>query len=286
MTGGGRFRQGKSWAALMHALRWLGPALPKSVFSHLWFNGPFTVSIAGVRFRMRHCGAQIENELFWRGAFLDERTLTSVMAGRMAGADVFLDVGANSGFYSLLAASLNPASVIIAFEPSDANFKVLSANIAMNGLPIQSFEAAVTSEDGPVVLYDFDEFSYSASLVQGFRPGTVARTVPGLSLDSFAEQHGLWGKRLLLKIDVEGHEEAVLIGAARLKNENVSLIVEMLTADAIHSVSTLLPPDGFSYRHVDERLGKLVEVTALLAANAPVPVGNYLIEPAHRGARP
>jgi FkbM family methyltransferase len=271
-------RSTRPWARLMKCLRWAGPILPASVFSHLWFKGTFDARVGGARFRIRHVGAEIENEIFWRGTFDRERLVTRLIADHVRSFDVFLDVGANSGFYSLLAQAVNPNAFVAAFEPSPANAAVLRDNVALNEFAIECLEAAVTDRSGPVTLFDFPGFSYSASLVEGFRPGTSVRTVQGVTLDDFLELRGLAGKSVLCKIDVEGHELAVLQGAKRLLAAGTTAVVELLSSKAVHEAAAEC---GGNYRfgYVNEETGEVEEVTSRIQQQGPLPAGNYLLQP-------
>lgn len=275
-------RANPSWARLMHRLRVARNLIPERLYRHLWFRGDFSAEVNGVRFRMHHPGSLLENELFWRNNFEGERTAVAAIGDHIDRSEAFLDIGANSGFYSLYAKARKAEIRALAFEPSPANLALLRRNIAMNGIDIETVEAAVTDTDGDVTLYDIEGHSYSASLVEGFRPGTVARTVPGLRLDTIAERHGLLGQRLFIKIDVEGHEESVLAGASRVIAGRPTFLIEILTDEAAQAVSKLLAPDRFSYLFADEASGKMVDCTPDIAARGHVPHGNYLVLPIDR----
>jgi FkbM family methyltransferase len=270
------------WAGLMHSLRVVRKLIPERLYRHLWFHGGFDANIEGARFRMNHPGNVLENQLFWRDNFEGERTAVAAIGAYIDRADTFLDVGANSGFYGLYAKARKPGINVLAFEPSPVNLALLRQNIAMNGFDIETFEAAVTDKDGDVTLYDFDEHSYSASLVEDFRPGTVARTVPGLTLDTIAERYGLLSKKLLIKVDVEGHEAAVLEGANRVIGTDPTFLIEILTDDAATAVSRLLSPSRFSYIFADEASGKTISVTSKVAAGGHTLHGNYFVIPIER----
>ena len=266
----------------MHLLRFARNGIPERVYRHLWFQGAFNAKVNGARFRMHHPGSVLENELFWRDNFEGERTAVAAIGTHIDRAEAFLDVGANTGFYSLYAKARKPVLKVLAFEPSPANLGLLRQNVEMNGFNIQTFEAAVTDKDGDVTLYDFAEHSYSASLVEDFRPGAVARTVQGLTLDTIVESHSLTGKKLLIKVDVEGHEQAVLAGASRLIGTNPTFLIEILTDEAAQAVAQHLPPDRFSYVFADEAAGEMIDLTSKFASGGHAQHGNYFVMPIDR----
>ena len=270
------------WARLMHLLRFSGNRLPERIYRHLWFQGVFNAQVNGASFQMLHPGSVLENQLFWRNNFEGERTVVAAIGEHIDRADAFLDVGANTGFYSLYAKARKPTLDVLAFEPSPVNFGLLRQNIELNGFDIEAFETAVTDKDGEVTLYDFGEHSYSASLVEDFRSGAVPRKVPGETLDTIAEHHRLLGRKLLIKVDVEGHEEAVLAGASRVIGTGPTLMIEILTDVAAKAVAQRLGPDRFSYRFADESSGEMVDLTPKFATGGKVRHGNYFVMPVDR----
>ena len=272
-------RASRPWAGLMHLLRFARWAVPERGYRHLWFQGRFDATVKGTRIAMVHPGSVLENELFWRNNFEGERTAVAAIGEHVDRADVFLDIGANTGFYSLYAKARKPGLEVLAFEPSPVNFELLRQNIELNRFDISTFEAAVTDRDGDVTLYDFAEHSYSASLVEGFREGTVARSVPGFTLDTIAEKYDLLGKKLLIKVDVEGHESAVLAGAAQVIAAGPTLLIEILTGDAAKAVASYMPPDRFSYDYANEASRRIEKVAPAIILGGPAPSGNYFVSP-------
>lgn len=155
-------------------------------------------------------GSELENPVFWRSTFERERGTVEIAAQLVREAEVLIDVGANSGFFSLLAKAAAPGIRVIAIEASPFNFEALSENIAANGFDIVAIEAAATAHDGDVTFHDLPTISYSARVEAHGREGTEERRVPGFTLDIIASENDIAGKRILIKIDVEGHEVAVL----------------------------------------------------------------------------
>jgi len=124
---------------------------------------------------------------------------------------IFVDVGANVGWFTLLGATIvGDEGKVLAFEPEPRNARLLNESIRMNGANnARLFPSAVSDTDGEKIL--------SLSPVPGFhsikRPVGIERlVVPSVKLDSVAEQVGL-ARIDLLKVDVEGAEPEVMIGA-------------------------------------------------------------------------
>ena len=130
--------------------------------------------------------------------------------------DVFVDVGANIGYYVCHALQSNPECRVVAIEPLPANLRYLLRNVKANGWDhrCEIMPIAVSSEPAVVSLFGAGT---GASLVRGWNgaPDSSALLVPANTLsnilaDRFANQ------RCLIMIDVEGHEGAVIAGAQSL----------------------------------------------------------------------
>lgn len=126
---------------------------------------------------------------------------------------VFLDIGANQRLYSLLAARNPRATQVLAFEPVSRTFDLLAQNIAANGLSgrITPVQAAISSQTGEVQINVPVAHSGGASL-EAHLPQSAAmvteriRTIDAKALDALITGAG----EIIVKVDVEGHEEAVL----------------------------------------------------------------------------
>jgi FkbM family methyltransferase len=142
-----------------------------------------------------------------------------------------LDVGGNIGLYALLAARLvGPTGRVHTFEPEVQNAGRLRTNLALNGFDnVEVFESAVYSEQGFVALNVFESrYNSWHSLGRPNLPDpdhaartiepTQTRDVPAVTLDAHCEELGI-SRVDLLKIDVEGAEVDVLLGAERILGE-------------------------------------------------------------------
>ena len=150
------------------------------------------------------------------------------------------DVGANIGWFSLLAARrAGPGGRVVAFEPVAANVAYLEANARTNGLRnIVTVPAAVADHDGTAA------FELASSLQGKLSDGGQA-SVPVVTLDSWLAAHDGWPPHVV-KIDVEGAEERVLRGMRDiLPTARPSLIIELHGTNSV--VADLL--DDVGYRH-------------------------------------
>src|SRR5262249_6851187 len=81
--------------------------------------------------------------------------------------DCFLDVGANTGFYSIMFALKSMTKRIIAFEPDPGNFARLTANIALNNFAerIEAVPVALGDDNGEVTLYEGAKYNRGESTI-------------------------------------------------------------------------------------------------------------------------
>ena len=171
-------------------------------------------------------------QLFWRGMNYYEPFTRTVLEGLTASRDVFIDVGANAGLFSLVAAKLNPALRAISFEPNPRMFELLSRNKRLNALSNLTVEQiALSNRDGEGRLF-LNGSDMSASLTpdfqSSFNPVTGSVSVRTTTLDKYLEEHAVEGS-LVLKVDVEGHEREFLDGAQwTLETRKPDMIMEVL----------------------------------------------------------
>jgi FkbM family methyltransferase len=158
------------------------------------------------------------SQMIHRGDFeLDEQCFvrTFLRAG-----DIVVDVGANLGLFTALAAfTVGAAGRVYAFEPNPERLRSLNRNVARNGLTnVVSSGVALSDQQGRagfnVVLDGWDAYSSLGAAEPGRSTRRVSVEVD--TLDDVCDKAGIGLDRLrLVKIDVEGWEEFVLRGARR-----------------------------------------------------------------------
>lgn len=152
--------------------------------------------------------------------------------------DVFFDIGANTGLYSLYAALRHPRLRVVAFEPEYANLHLLRDNIIENRLAerVGVYALALSDRSGVSRLHIQDLAPGSALHTES--EATLDRTLAGrpvvwregictLTLDAFCDHTAL--KPQAIKLDVDGTEPRILAGGARtLRSPRLrSLMIEM-----------------------------------------------------------
>ncbi len=197
----------------------------------------------------------IGRQLFWKGERWWEYETTALFARLARRAALSLDIGANTGFYTLLAAAANPDGRVIAFEPVPRLRERLHQNVALNGWDHRCAvrAEAVSAEPGRTQLHVPDQaVPTSASLdPAGYRGlkgqlidvdiTTVDRAVPE---DQRVD---------LIKIDVEGFEHTVLAGAERvLVRDRPIIVLEVNPGGPAREIQALLTPRGYRFHHLLE----------------------------------
>ena len=135
--------------------------------------------------------------------------------------DYFLDVGANTGFYSIMFAIKNLAEQIVAFEPDPGNYARLIANLNANTLAgrIEAVPLALGDDASEVTLYEGWKGNRGESTiaVPEQTPQQVKFRVRQVRFD---DAYGIAGKTLIIKMDVEGYEFQALAGMQRTLQQN------------------------------------------------------------------
>lgn len=131
---------------------------------------------------------------------------------------VFVDVGAHFGEYTVMAARwVGRQGLVHAFEPQPDTFALLEKNVAASALENVTLNPwAVADLDGEAVFWERAEPA-SSSLASTRPPDAAVRRVycvPVCTLDAYCRQRQLTPD--VIKVDVEGAERLVLLGAREL----------------------------------------------------------------------
>ena len=192
---------------------------PPNIYRYLYFRGKFKVDVGEGYFLINHYGFDVETSIFWRGLSGGwEKISLAAWLDLCKHATVILDIGANTGIYSLAAKAVNPAAQVFSFEPVRRVFEKLTANNQINQYDIHCEQVAVSNYDGEGVIYDLPtEHIYSVTLNRDLHSPELPAypvAVTAQRLATFIQQIGL-PKVDLIKIDVESHEPEVLEGMGK-----------------------------------------------------------------------
>lgn len=139
-----------------------------------------------------------------------------------------VDVGANIGYYTLLSAALGHN--VVSFEPNPANILRLCDSLRLNDYDhVNIFQNAVSDQEGEMTL--FVPKNPGQAFLKGLDEKVDAdkdhqAKTKVVTLDAFAHEQGWFDRKndsviTLLKIDVEGKDPAVVLGASRLLKSGI-----------------------------------------------------------------
>jgi FkbM family methyltransferase len=220
-----------------------------------------TTAAFGARFRGTLSGL-VQRSVFHFGEY--EPNLTAFVREHLRPGDVFVDVGANVGYFSLLAARLvGEAGSVVAVEAAPSTFAALEANLARNGaVNVRAVDAAAFDRETTLPIYHIpsEENTGGASVVHDVGPQeALVRAAPLAALLGDAEI----ARARLIKIDVEGAEVAALRGLLPVIDRlprDAQLIVETLRAN-VAEVQAILEPRGYA-AHVLANPSSPLDLTA------------------------
>ncbi len=153
----------------------------------------------------------------WLGSY--ELAKQRAIASTIQPGDVFYDIGANVGFYTLLAAlRTGESGHVHGFEPVERNLNYLRRHLTLNKVNnVTIHEMAVARKTGEL------QFVSGANPAEGRLAPIGNFSVQAIALDSFIAEQGL-RQPDILKIDVEGAEFDVLCGAKQTLTQNSPVI--------------------------------------------------------------
>ena len=157
-----------------------------------------------------------------------------------------LDLGANIGFFALLAASLVGAGgSVLAIEPNPRNVRLLEASRRVNGFAqLSVLQVAAGRSHGLLVLNSSYSNGTTAGLPDDVAGVLAAETVPALRIDSVVPA----GSRIdLIKIDVEGAEYTALLGCEATIRAHRPTIISEFSPGLMPGISGIDGPGYLSW---------------------------------------
>lgn len=229
-------------------LKRLIPSVRRRIARYTWKDGTKIVTRDSVQFRLSYRNF-VDRQVAFYGDF--ERAQVAYLREAMSqgDCDVFVDVGANFGFYALPIAADGLAQSVIAVEPDPRNFNRLASNIALNGLVhvIDTYPFVAASKAGQARLDMASNHSTGQTKVAG--EGSRGLIVKAVPLDDLLSHTG---KRIFLKIDVEGFELEVLAGLKQTLANNACFLQIECYRENIDTLHSIMSDAGYQFdRQID-----------------------------------
>jgi FkbM family methyltransferase len=241
---------------------------PERFWDLLAFEGNFNVELdSGASpekhrtFQVSHTGEWLENSLFWKGISGYEPISFELWQKACQFSHTILDIGANTGLYSLIAKTINPTAQVYAFEPLPAFNQALKTNVCLNGYDIEVIDQAISDFIGTAEFYapqrgQGNPYSSTLSMAHYKNHQTstpIIHQVQVTTLDTFIQAYSLHSVDLV-KIDAEGQDANVLKGFLQgLQQFQPDFIVEVQSDEIGQEIQNLLTPEQYVYFNIDER---------------------------------
>lgn len=172
---------------------------------------------------------------------------------------VIYDIGANIGLYSLVFARCG-ARQVHSFEPGETAAGYLRNNLHLNNVTNVLVHQLVVTDRSGTCSFVVDEETTATSHVA--RTGESGKSVRCESLDQYVAQHQL-APPDLVKIDVEGEDESVLMGMRRLLGHGPIVYVEGGRRSPDNAVRSMVLLADMGYTNWDlSRVNRLDAYTA------------------------
>jgi len=212
-------------------------------WSFRFFPHEILLEIQGNKMCVRPRDGALDRELLMNKIY--EKAETSVFHELIERGMTALDLGANIGYFTLIAAKLvGPEGKVFAFEPEPENFSLLQRNVSINGYEnVTLVQKAVSDKNGVEELYlCSDSWGHSLS---SFKRDEGLLSVPVTSLDQFFSEDVAID---FIKMDVEGAEGKAAQGMARIlgKGDVKVMVVEFHPEE--------LERQGSSFRQLWDKL--------------------------------
>ncbi|HYV25959.1 MAG TPA: FkbM family methyltransferase [Candidatus Eisenbacteria bacterium] len=181
---------------------------------------------------------------YWIGHY--EFPIQEALQRELKPGNTFYDVGANAGFFTLVAARLvGQQGKCIAFDPSPDNHASISEQIQLNGLSNCTAVMEAVAEKSGIAKFSFSSPGSSQGHLGESAKGEQQLEVDVTTLDVASERSG---KPDFIKLDIEGGEAAALRGAARiLRDIRPGWLIELHGAPCEQEVKKLLVAAGYCF---------------------------------------
>ena len=204
-------------------------------------------------------GFRLEVDLWkerWHWLGIHEPEVFSAFQKIVSNGIVVYDVGAALGSHSLVLARLcGPKGLVYAFEPDTYWFSRLIRNLELNSVKnVKTLQLAVSDISGKVYFGRPSETEFWR-LIEEKKEGWEVMEISSISLDDFCNSNP---RPQLLKIDVEGGEARVLLGAKKILEQHRPIIIcEIHGLDPAQQVLGILQKYNYSNFYLENNCSEV-----------------------------
>lgn len=205
---------------ILALLKLISPLIPNNIVSRIPVYGRININLSKNRnfYMLSEGDDEIASRLYFKGIHGYEYQTTKFILKYLKiirGIKVFFDIGANTGFYSLLVAREFSDAHVYAFEPYPRAYNRMRENINLNKLSnISLFPYAIDEHSGKVLFSNMDThlgINTTNQIIQIVKKNQNAILVKTVSIDDFVRKFNIEALHII-KIDVEGNFLNVLMG--------------------------------------------------------------------------
>lgn len=200
--------------------------------------------------------------IFWDGYQSFE--YTSIFVKLIKKVNTFYDVGANIGYYSLLAAMENENIKVVGFEPAQGPLYYFSENVSINNFKNIKVESiALSHKDGEIEFYEIKNKKYkylkhnlagesnTGSLTTG--RNFVVNKVKTSTLDQYVSQNNETSIDLI-KMDTEGTEHLILEKSGYVLKEMKPIVICEILFNVIEKeLEEIMSSYGYEFYYPTEK---------------------------------
>jgi len=192
----------------------------------------------------------------WMAMGMYEPHVSEIISSVLKPGDVFYDIGANAGYFSLLGAKLvNPEGIVVAFDPVPINVNTISENISINNFSnvckVVSFAVSDRSGEMELIIPKVNANSHLAVFdAPNVKESGMAIKVSSITLDEFSLSNPI---PALIKMDIEGAEVAALNGAFEmLHKHHPTLLISTHSVELDKEVKEIIYSHGYDLNNIDD----------------------------------
>ncbi len=209
----------------------------------------------------------LQQQIYFLGIY--EATETQYFVNNIEANTIFYDIGANIGYYTMLAAKRTSNGQVYAFEPDHNNREQLIKNIELNGFKnitiVPKIVAQVSHQTANLYIADKQNRGMTSTEKPANFTGKIEQEST-ISIDDFILKNSFPN---LIKIDAEGSEYKILQGMATLMSkQKADILIEINTETlkthhlSILKVGEFIAAQGYEFYEILET-GKIEQIETI-----------------------